>query len=80
MAYSAVADARNRGGAGDLVHAQYRPLKGVNRNVIPAVAIVRETMEGPMDEVHAALEWARNWEMLYGAESLVESQGLQVAG
>ncbi|NPV09737.1 MAG: hypothetical protein HPY83_17480 [Anaerolineae bacterium] len=71
VAYSAVADPLNRAGAGPLVHAQHRPLKGVSPNVLPAVTIVRETLSTAMEEVYAALEWARNWDALYGADRAV---------
>jgi hypothetical protein len=68
VAYSAVADPHNRAGVGPRVHAQYRPLKGVSPNMLPALTIVRETMDTDLEAAYAALEWARNWDALYGAD------------
>ncbi|MGQ9552555.1 MAG: hypothetical protein ACUVWR_00425 [Anaerolineae bacterium] len=70
IAYSGVADARNRAGARELIYAQYRPLKGVSRNVLPSLVIARQTLASDMRDVLSALEWARNWEALYGEDAL----------
>lgn len=67
IAYSGAADSRNHAGVRELMHAQYRPLKGVSRNVVPSVAITRDTMLEGMDDVLAGLEWARDWQALYNS-------------
>ena len=68
VAYSGTADAHNRAGVRELRHAQYRPLKGVSRNIIPAIALVRETLDGDLSDVFIGMEWARNWDALYGED------------
>jgi len=73
IAYSGVADARNRAGARGLIHAQYRPLKGVSRDVIPSVAVGRETLEGDLQDLLAALKWSRDWQELYGPEQVAQA-------
>lgn len=67
VAYSAVADAQHRAGVGEHVHAQYRPLKGVSRSVLPAVTVARKTLETNLEYVMTGLQWARTWQALYGS-------------
>ncbi|MHB0878257.1 MAG: alpha-amylase family protein [Anaerolineae bacterium] len=77
IAYSAMADSQHRAGVGELVHAQYRPLKGVSRNVVPAVSVARKTMETNKEYLLAGLHWASTWQSLYGvaAEPVLTGAG-----
>ena len=79
IAYSAVADSQHRAGVGELVHAQYRPLKGISRNVLPAVSIARKTVHTNVEYLMAGLQWARTWQALYGSAPEAERTGAGIA-
>lgn len=79
IAYSAMADSQHRAGVGDVVHAQYRPLKGVSRNVVPALSVARQTMQTNVEYLMAGLRWASTWQSLYGVAREPAEAGAGVA-
>ena len=67
VGHSAVADCKNRAGVGQLFHAQYRPLKGIHHNIVPAMSLTRTALAQRLPEIDSTFRWARQWSALWEA-------------